>query len=98
MGDHESSADSCLFCARCAAELHPGRGDFYIIRVEALADPTPPDLSAEDLHRDHREQIERLVRAMRELSERELMDQVYRRFTFHLCGTCYRDWVENPAG
>ena len=35
---------------------------------------------------------------MRDLSEQELIDQVYRRLTIHLCEPCYRQWIENPAG
>ena len=34
---------------------------------------------------------------MRGMTEQELMDQVYRRLTIHLCGDCYRVWIEDPA-
>jgi len=93
----ETEPPVSLFCARCAAELKPGEGDFYRINVEAMADPTPPEVSEEDMATDHREQMERLLGAMNNLSEREAMDQVYRRLTFHLCGACYRTWIEDPA-
>ena len=36
-----------LFCDRCLCEIHPGRGEFYEVRIEAVADPSPPDLDAE---------------------------------------------------
>jgi len=94
----ETDPPVSLFCARCAAELKPGDGDFFRINVEAMADPTPPDVSEEDVATDHREQIERLLGTMNDMSEREAMDQVYRRLTFHLCGACYRTWIEDPAG
>jgi hypothetical protein len=32
------------------------------------------------------------------LSAQEAMDQVYRRLTIHLCATCFRSWIESPAG
>jgi hypothetical protein len=35
---------------------------------------------------------------MKDVSEREALDQVYRRLTIHLCTACYRQWIENPAG
>jgi hypothetical protein len=87
-----------VFCARCAVELQPGRGDFYVVRIEALADPTPPSFSEEDLARDPRAEIAALLARMEGLSERELSEQVYRRLVLHLCAGCYRQWIENPVG
>jgi hypothetical protein len=87
-----------LLCARCLAELRPGSGDFYRIHIEAVADPTPPnddeDLPPEELRR----RIEDLVEQLGDVSEREAMDQVCRRLTLHLCGPCYRRWIEDPVG
>jgi hypothetical protein len=87
-----------LTCARCVRELRPGVGDFYRVTVEAVADPSPPALSADDLAQDVRPEIERLLAHLDGLSEQEAMDQVYRRITFHLCGPCYRRWIDNPVG
>ena len=88
---------SPLPCARCGAELTPGKGNFYLVRIEALADPAPPSFSAEDMAHDPRAEIERLIEQMRGLSEQELMDQVYRRLVLYLCGPCYRQWIEDPV-
>jgi hypothetical protein len=93
--DHPDHAP--LFCARCATELTPGNGDLYVVRIEALADPFPPSFSEEDLLHDPRAEIERLIDQVRDLSERELVDQVYRRLILHLCGPCYRQWIEDPV-
>jgi len=87
-----------LFCARCTTELEPGTGTFYRVTIEAIADPTPPTVSAEDLATDLRKRIEDLLQQMQDLSAQEAMDQVYRRLTLYLCGPCYRQWIENPAG
>ena len=87
-----------LFCDRCSAELVPGKGDFYVVKIEAIADPSPPDIDQEALDRDLRRDIAQLVEEMRDLSEQELMDQVYRRVTVFLCLRCYTKWIENPAG
>ncbi|MBN2294363.1 MAG: hypothetical protein JXM70_18185 [Pirellulales bacterium] len=93
------SKNSCeLCCARCSAELMPGKGDFYMVKIEALADPSPPDFSEDDLARDHKAEIERLMEQMGDLSERELFDQIYRRLVLYMCGPCYRQWIENPVG
>ena len=90
--------DTNLLCHRCGATLTPGRGDFYVVRIEAFADPTPPHVTAEELASDRGEEMRRLLEQMRDLTEQELMDQVYRRLVIHLCGPCYRKWIEDPAG
>ena len=93
-----SDVDSPLFCDRCSKELIPGTGDFYLVRIEPLADPFPPIFDDEDLSRDPREEIVRLIEQSRELSDQELLDQVYRRLTIYLCLRCYSEWIERPAG
>ena len=76
----------------------PVEGTFYVVHIEAFADPSPPEFSEEDLGRDVKAQIDRLVSEMRDVSGQEAMDQVYRRLTLYLCGPCYRQWIENPTG
>ena len=88
-----------LFCHRCGRQLHPGQGDWYVVRVEALADPSPPHLTREDVEgRDLNAEFSRLFEEMGRMSERELLQQVHRRLTIHLCAPCYQEWIENPAG
>ena len=98
MNDLNGDAPRRLVCRRCAAELLPGSGDFYVVRVEAMADPTPPHFTAEDLAHDTAAEITRLLASMRQLSAEEALNQVYREMVFHLCGTCYRQWIDNPLG
>jgi hypothetical protein len=93
-----SNDEAPLFCDRCVRELTPGQGDFYVVKIEAIADPTPPVFQDRDLERDLRGEINKLVAELEDLSERESMDQVCRRVTIFLCGDCYRKWIENPAG
>jgi hypothetical protein len=68
------------------------------VTIEAVADPTPPTITAEELARDHRAEIERLLTRLAGLSEEEVLAQVYRQLTFSLCGPCYRAWIGNPTG
>jgi hypothetical protein len=58
---------------------------------------TPPEIDAREPLDDLAAEWERLLDSMRDMSERELMDQVHRRLTMHLCAVCYRQWIENPA-
>ena len=90
--------DAPLFCDRCSGVLVPGKGDFYVVKIEAVADPSPPIFDEEDLRRDALKEIDRLVEDTRDLSQQELLDQVYRRVTIYLCLRCYNRWIENPAG
>lgn len=87
-----------IFCDRCSHRLTPGDGNFYVVRIEAVADPTPPTISNEDLHKDFTAEIERLFKRLERMSEQELIDQVFRRLTLYLCAKCYSGWIENPTG
>ena len=86
-----------LFCRRCAIPLTPGRGDFYVVRVEAFADPSPPLITAEDLAKDHAQVLRELLAQIEKMSPQEAMDTIYRRLDFFLCGPCYRQWIEDPV-
>ena len=87
-----------LFCDRCTTELRAGEGNFYVVKIEAASDPTPPEISEAELELNPAQEIERLVAQTEQLSEQELLDQVYRRLTIYLCNPCYRRWIENPTG
>jgi len=91
-------SESPLICHRCGAELHAGSGDFYLVRIEAFADPSGPVIEDQGPDYDPRREIERLAERMSDLSPQEAMDQVYRRLTLYLCAGCYGRWIENPVG
>jgi len=87
-----------LLCSRCLKTVQAGRGEFYVVTIEAVADPTPPSFSGEELAGDYRADWREIVAALKDTSPQEALDQVYRRLVIHLCNECYRDWIENPAG
>jgi hypothetical protein len=90
--------DEPLLCTRCLKMLALGRGAFYVVEIDAVADPTPPELTREDLDRDFKREWRELVAELKDLSSQEALDQVHRRVIIHLCNGCYREWIENPAG
>jgi hypothetical protein len=94
--ESDARENAPVYCDRCAIELQPGRGHFYVIKIEAVADPAPPLISEPD--QNIRQEIERLLAQMQNISEQEAMDQVYRRLILYLCGPCYHQWIENPTG
>jgi hypothetical protein len=84
--------DAPILCARCAKVLNPGRGEFYVIEIEAKADPTPPVLDQADMNRDYKSEINSLIAELENLAPRN------QRATIHLCMSCYSTWIEKPAG
>ncbi len=93
-----ASPSNPVFCHRCGASLTPGDGRLYLVRIEAFADPYPPEITDEDLRRDTRREMAEAIADMEGASERELHDEVHRRLTLTLCPGCYRRWIENPTG
>jgi hypothetical protein len=91
------SEDDPLFCAHCLASLTPGAGNFWVISIDAVADPTPPEFTEEDLRRDLRSEFAEVVRQMQDTSPLEAMDQVHRHMVIHLCNRCFETWMDNPA-
>jgi hypothetical protein len=87
-----------LPCGRCGRLVVLGRGECYLVDIRAVADPTPPVFNGDDLSRDASKEIKRLLARLRGLSEKQLVDQVYRRRLFCLCNACYARWVEDPVG
>ena len=83
-------------CHRCGAVLTPGDGTFYVVRMEAFADPSrlrdTGDDSATAVN------VRELLEQIRNLSEQELMDQVYGDLTVLPCRACYGLWIEDRRG
>lgn len=97
MTRHADTSAQELLCHRCGCALTPGEGNFYVVRIDAVCDPSPPTFDSNESITDIAADWERLLDQMRGLSERELMDQVYRRLTLHLCGPCYAAWIDDPT-
>ncbi len=95
--DQETSP-GLLICHRCGAQLTAGEGSFYVVNIEAFADPTPPRVDSDESVEAIAADIDDLVRRMKDFSEQELMDQVYRRLTLTLCSSCHQAWMDNPTG
>lgn len=86
-----------IACHRCGAQLTPGEGSFYIVKIEAFADPTPPPVDESLALGEISAEIDQLLKRMYDFSEQELMDQVHRRLTLLLCAVCYQQWIDDPT-
>lgn len=87
-----------LFCAKCQSALAPGSGNFWEVRIDAVADPWPPEFTEEDFASDVQSQWADTLEQLKDLSPREAMDQVHRHTIIHLCNRCFASWYEHPAG
>jgi len=97
-GGRRGTAPGALSCSRCGVALERGRGECYFVDVRAVADPSPPVFTEDDLERDTARAIRELLARLRKMTERQLLDQVYHRRLFCLCGPCYAQWVKDPFG
>jgi hypothetical protein len=93
-----TSGSRSLQCARCGIGLSRGRGECYVVEIRAVADPSPPVFTQDDLERDTEHAIDELLARLRSMSEEQLIGQVYSRGLYYLCGPCYTQWVEDPFG
>ena len=57
------TSDDPLLCTRCLKTLEPGRADFYVVSIEAVADPTPPSFSGDEVDRDYRADWREIIAA-----------------------------------
>ena len=83
-------------CDICGSAIDEGKR--YVVRIEVSASPEMPAVTEEDLLKDRREEIQRLLDHMDEMDVAELEDGVYRRFRFDLCGACKMAYMKDPIG
>lgn len=83
------------FCDRCGNAIEGGAVR-YIARIEVFAAADPLVIDLEDLLRDHRKEMDRLLEACKDRTEEELMRDVYVRFQYDLCRDCQRSYVADP--
>jgi len=85
-----------LICDICGQELLQSRGLRYEVCIEVQAAYDPLNLSEDDLSRDLRAEIARVLQQLENVSLAEAQNQVYRRFEFDLCPGCQQKYVRNP--
>lgn len=83
-------------CDMCGEPIN--EGDLrYEARIEAFAAYDPLNITFDDLlNMNLEEEIARVAEACRNISQEELMRQVYTSFRFDLCPKCYRRYIRNP--
>lgn len=82
-------------CDRCG-QLIEERALRYIARIQVYAAYDPLQIDFADMTRDHTEEIKAVLKSCEELSEEELMRDVYVEFQFDLCRACQRSYIQDP--
>jgi hypothetical protein len=82
-------------CDRCARPIEKGQLR-YVAKIQVLAAADPLEITLEDLLSDTRREMDALLAQCEELSEEELMRDVYVKFEFDLCRACQKFYITDP--
>jgi len=85
-----------LTCHICGKTLLIDEDVRYTVNIEVFAAYDPLEITADDLKRDYRKELEELVKRMQTMDPEEAQDSVYRRFTFQLCPPCQKKYIKDP--
>ncbi len=84
---------SCDICGQVLL----GRSDIrYEVRIEVKAAFDPLEMRDEDLGRDIRGEIAKVLQQLEGISEEEAQNEVYRQFEFDLCAACQKKYLKDP--
>ncbi len=82
-------------CDRCGQLIEEGALR-YIAKIQVYAAYDPLNVSFEDSTRDHTDEIKEILKRCQDLTEEELMQDVYVDFQFDLCRACQRFYIKDP--
>ncbi|MBN1268738.1 MAG: hypothetical protein JXB04_04060 [Kiritimatiellae bacterium] len=82
-------------CDRCGQPLEEGALR-YVARIQVYAAYDPLNITFEDLEQDHEAKIRQILDECKDLSEEELMREVYVDFKFDLCPACQKAYIKDP--
>ena len=85
-----------LTCDGCGEGLLLEADVRYVVEIQVYAAYDPLEITREDLARDQRSEMERLIERMREMDPQELQDGVHRKFRFDLCPRCQKAYLRGP--
>jgi hypothetical protein len=84
-----------FICDRCGMTIPPHA--HYVVKIEIYADPTLPDVSADDLEEaDYAKRMSDLLKEMESLSQGQLEDAVHWQRDFKICRSCQLHLIKNP--
>lgn len=82
-------------CDRCGQPIEEGALR-YTAKIQVYAAYDPLEITFDDLKRDYSDEIKRILVQCQDLSEEELMRDVFVEFQFDLCRPCQRAYIKDP--
>ena len=82
-------------CDRCGQPLEQGALR-YVAKIQVFAAYDPLEITFEDLMSDHSDDIKKILEQCKDLTEEELMRDVFVDFQFDLCRACQRAYIADP--
>ena len=83
-------------CDGCGKTLQPNDPQRYILRIELFAAAEHLQVSQQDLARDPRAEIRKILDQLQQADPDQNEDQVFRAFRFDLCADCHQRYLRNP--
>lgn len=84
-----------LTCDRCGNGLLLDAPVRYEVRIEVKSAYDPMEITDDDLANADAE-MKKAVEALKDVSEQDAMDEVYKEFRFDLCRTCQKQYIKGP--
>lgn len=82
-------------CDRCGSPIEPNALR-YIARIQVYAAYDPLEITFEDLARDYTDEMRKILEQCANMTEEELMRDVYVEFTYDLCPACQKQYIRDP--
>ena len=84
-------------CDRCGQPIFE-REVRYVAKLEVFAAYDPLEITCEDMQRDYKEEIRKIIEQTKTMSEEELQREVHVALKFDLCRACQKALLKNPLG
>ena len=85
-----------LTCDGCGAPLLVESDVRYEVKIEVKAAYDPLEITEDDLKKDHKAEMTKIIAQLAGVTEDEAMDEVYRTFRFDLCMPCQQRYLKKP--
>jgi len=76
-------------CASCRRKIG-AKETWFVLRIELFADPSPPAITSEDLKKDHKAEMRKIIEEMSTANPVEAQDEIHERYEFIVCKDCRR--------